>query len=607
MPSPAVAAQKAAAQARAALSAHPINPGVFGLLNRGEQLRAIAERSATGGFGQRTVHSGSQRGVKPLFPEAFTVLGGDNPSPFQDFNRLNTRLTTHGPKGAPPGLGFLSGIYGSEESTLGSVNLGFLATAGAEIADLISGLIGLGAGRPKMQDTIDAALKLLNSPNQAAQRFGAELAYLANRGIPISDSDPAIQKLIGQEFHQAVLGLEQTLGWTQQQAFNHLSGILQGQGINIPAGKPLGGSKVSLASLAGPRSRRPAPSTGSPPVQTGPTPPSTPPILPSPTPSSTLPTGYPTLNPATNILRLQAQAGRNCPPGWSRDSYGFCQPPPFGFQAGVIAGGAAALLTGQPELIPTAAMKGGEIGQLAEEAISKTDQFVQQYFRSINPYRPPAPQPFQPPASPFPTYPVSYPSGQPSGSGGADNGRVPYEPEQPAQDYFRGDPINPQDCPSCSSGQIQRVNRIRGQQQQLQQETDTERAQYSDQQLRQQDQQLEHFHDLEHQDPSGRNIPQELQQKAQLAQQLQQELQGYNQPAQPAAPAAPSGPVGPTVILDEQPLIEQPATFVQRQPTGENPAPNAPGSVKFCVQCASQNDSHLFLNGEPSNCSVVPE
>jgi len=112
---------------------------------------------------------------------------------------------------------------------------------------------------------------------------------------------------------------------------------------------------------------------------------------------------------------------------------------------------------------------------------------------------------------------------------------------------------------------------------------------------------------LEAKPADQRDIPNELAQKRQLMHDLDRiqngqpmlELPQPQQPGQPpVAPELP--PQGPQPQIQRLPAQPQNGG----QPQIGHGQPVQP--VQFCVGCQSQEDAILFLNGEPSACSVVP-
>ena len=160
------------------------------------------------------------------------------------------------------------------------------------------------------------------------------------------------------------------------------------------------------------------------------------------------------------------------------------------------------------------------------------------------------------------------------------------------------------ECKTCS-----RTGReIAHQEGELQHEIQVETAQETAQQLGQIQKQIDDLRKLEQLPASQRDIPRELQQKQQLLRELQQMPQGGQGELLPPGPQGgqgellpPAGQGGGVPTLEPPPQAQQPA----QQPL-ESPTPPAPPAVTFCVGCQDQEDAILFLNGEPSRCSVIP-
>jgi hypothetical protein len=179
--------------------------------------------------------------------------------------------------------------------------------------------------------------------------------------------------------------------------------------------------------------------------------------------------------------------------------------------------------------------------------------------------------------------------------------------------YERVPLINPQDCPSCKGKDLEDLRALEGQRGQLQHEIETERSQQRQQSRDRQQQQIEQLRQLEDRPPAQRDISDELRQKQQLLQQIQSEISDIQRGGQPSE-RPPSPPLGGQPG-EPAPLINPPEhghlVFEPDQPLmyqGEPPPemPTSEGMVKFCVSCTSQNEALKFLNGEPSQCSVMP-
>lgn len=416
---------------------------------------------------------------------------------------------------------------------------------------LVSEFSGLARGFK----TQEAIARLVDSKLGPLVQLGFKLNNLFQQGIVLSSSDANSQSLISQALAQASQQL-QVMGYTRQQAFDMITGMLQGKQTFLPG--------TTLGEI----------------VQT----PENPPLAPAPPPG-----------PSNNLFERQGV----CPPGSERNAMGFCAPRQTTFDVvtpakGAALGAALALGIGQPELLLPAMRAGAQIGELVSIGKNSMDDFVRGFFSQPGgppPFTPPGSQPFTPPGGP----PLP-PPGQPM-----------QPPEVPILDQSRP-------CSTCTPPPPEIRARLQSQRDLLRQEISTEQRQQLDKQVGQQSKQLEQLRNLESQPLEQRDIPRELEQKQQLLQQIENELQGQPQ-EQPGGPPPGGGapelqgyhptqiaPVQPPSVPQEPP----PPVLTQRQPTGEFPHPLSPQVVKFCVACTSQQESLKFLNGEPSECSVVP-
>lgn len=107
--------------------------------------------------------------------------------------------------------------------------------------------------------------------------------------------------------------------------------------------------------------------------------------------------------------------------------------------------------------------------------------------------------------------------------------------------------------------------------------------------------------ELEKQPAETRDIQSELRQKQQLQQKLQLEQQQLEQ-QQTQPPGQPSiEPPGPQGV----PTLNQNQTVQQIEHEIQKIEESKQVGVQFCVGCKSQDDAIMFLNGEPSECSVI--
>lgn len=401
-------------------------------------------------------------------------------------------------------------------------------------------------GKPKRLDTIQAVLRAGQSQNSVVRQYGRDLALLEGAGVVTSTSDPAGRAALNKIFAKAVEGLE-AQGVPRERAFIELSNVIShgASGALIPAARPV----VPVANLQPQRAAM----------------------------------------PAQELPRFPGQSNAQT----------------FANQIGHV------LLDQVPGLREFEDLTGQQVEFPPVQPV-------------LNFFKPPNLQ-----QGMFPNQPVTpvtpYQPGQPQ------TPQYPMPPQQP------GDvpTVDPSKCKGCTPKQRDMQRQLERQEGDLQREIQTEQQQQSDKQLTQQQQQLNKFKQLETQPSQDRDIQKELQQKADLLTQIERELEDLqflannpgaqtsvpqsgnsgNQPVQTQpSPVAQPGEV-PTVQtnhahgtgqldeLDHEKELEN--VFMQGQPSGD--MPDASKAVKFCVACATQNDAYLFLNGEPSACSVVPQ
>lgn len=156
------------------------------------------------------------------------------------------------------------------------------------------------------------------------------------------------------------------------------------------------------------------------------------------------------------------------------------------------------------------------------------------------------------------------------------------------------------DCPSCTPrGRLQK--QLQEQEQRTLRDIEREQGQLTEEQLSQQSEELSKLEQFETQPANQRDIQKELSQKNQVLQQIRQEqAQLGGQPApQPSGPLPAPGQPAPQ-------LVPESSQAAQREIEQELHDQHDHTPVQFCVGCKSQEDAILFLNGEPSQCSVIP-
>ncbi|MDR5728007.1 MAG: hypothetical protein RB191_11340 [Terriglobia bacterium] len=417
-------------------------------------------------------------------------------------------------------------------------------------------------GKPKRLDTIQAVLRAGESRNPVVRQYGRDLALLEGGGIVTSTSDPAGRAALNKIFAKAVEGLE-AQGVPRKRAFLELSNVISNGASGALIPPPM--VPAPLSAMQPQRSAVPSQTLPRFPGQSN-------------AQSFANQIGRVLLDTVPGLREFEDLTGMQIQPPEVQPLIDFFKPP--GLQSGM---------------------------------------YPKNPFQPVNPSMYPK-NPFQP-VNPF----------QPGNPQTPQNPQYPLPPQQP------GDvpTVDPSKCQGCTPKQRQLQRELENQKGQLQREIQTEQQQQGDKQLTQQQQQLQHFKDLESQPSQGRDIQRELQQKAELLNQIERELEdlqflannpgsqaslpqsgnGGNPPVQTQpSPVAQPGEV-PTVQtnhahgrgeldeLDHEKQLDQ--IFMQGQPS--NDMPDASKAVKFCVACATQNDAYLFLNGEPSACSVVPQ
>jgi hypothetical protein len=185
--------------------------------------------------------------------------------------------------------------------------------------------------------------------------------------------------------------------------------------------------------------------------------------------------------------------------------------------------------------------------------------------------------------------------------------------------------IDPLDCPQCSGADQETIATLRGQQGTLQDELRIEQQQGRQGTLQDQQRQINELRQLERQPIQSRDIPREIQQKQNLLRQIQDEISALQHGGPPPGGNPPSSPDqgGPPPNLTP-PGSQGHLEWIPDQGTqpdqgahdhggplmyqGEPPPtmPDTANAVRFCVSCSNQNEALKFLNGEPSECSVLP-
>lgn len=429
-----------------------------------------------------------------------------------------------------------------------------------DIAQLL-GAIPSFAGKPKLQDTVQGIQRLAQSQNPSIQQLARNLAIFARNGVPLSTSNPAQQA----EIRQWIGGTVQT--------------ILQQQGL------PLSGANVTLldqairnvlsSEVANPGSR-----IDSAVAQLGGHPVTPVTSQPQPAPSLSLrPIRSP--NPGPTVAQPNVPSAER--------GFGSGQAIQWLISSGLFGGLGTLNAQDAEQLLhciisfirhgPVAALAcvGDLLARQVEQTAKKFLQDVLQFMRG----------------QPTPATLQGMPQGQPGGTpGGPLPGPQPGIPQQPA-------PILDQksDCPECTPKGRQLRSQLRSQESRTLQDIRTEQEQLTEQQLTQQAQQLTQLEQTETQPQTVEQIQKSLQQKQQLLQMEQQEEGQVG--GQPGTSYGGGGQPAPT-------LRPSSAQAAQQEISDELHSSEGQHGVQFCIGCQTMDDAVLFLNGEPSKCSVIP-
>lgn len=480
------------------------------------RLRSIEAQRRPGGLGGAIARA---RAVESLFAEVAP-------------SRAAQSQTSQGADAF--GLGAsAAGLLGSVgfSSELGAITINPLLAIPAALF-LGLELAGVFSGKPKLQDTAEAAQRLMRSPFKPLQDLGNLLFVFAKNDVPLSTSNPKLQRQLRQAIQgtvRAILSAYPLVGSAGQVDTLLNRALTSQQGIVATA--QLENLLARSAVLTQPERMVNAQITS-----------------------------YAQTRPQYGDMSEPGMPGLPQPPGWV----------PAGLPSGLES-----LVTRARTLLPQGAWAQLTLclGLIALDQTSLADKCLQTLIVRV------VEQGARDILQSIQTF-VRNISGR--------RGRlpVPQPSPHPAPHLDRTQP-----CPECERGlstkQREQLERERAE---LRTEIQTETGQQQQQSLDQIQQSLDHLKDLEQQPLEQRDIQGELRQKQQLQQQLNQLTQGGSgQPGQvvPTQPGEPAPRLAP-----EQGEAEQ--------------AEHAGAGVTFCVGCKSQEDAILFLNGEPSACSVVP-
>lgn len=463
-------------------------------------------------------------------------------------NASPAAITALGSAGLLGSVGYTAGA----EGLLGTLSLNpytAIPAAALLVAEL-TGLIPSFAGKPKLLDSAQAAQRLLGSPFLPLQRLGERIAIFVKNGVPLSTGDPAYQ----QEIRTAVQGTVRSilaqypLAGTPESVDALVNRAITSQ-TGVSATNSLNQLLARSAVLA-PQKPASAP---------------LPPIIASsissaaPISSSSLPAGTP-----DEVKRLFQQA---------RQYLGVAEEIELGACIALTIG--AILTDGVTASLATTCLKKlflQKAFEAAQQVIGNIITYIESFYRQ--------------PARPLnPLTPLTPLASQPGGVPGSPAALIRPQPGTPGEPPSPAPLVLHQPCETCMTP-TQRA-KYRAQRDELKREIEIETQQDTDQQLDQIQSELDALKSLEGQPSSGRNIQQELEHKRALERQLDQLQQQRGEPTEQPG----------DVPVVKEPLEQIP--IKQRQP-------DAAEAITFCVGCQSNEDAILFLNGEPSACSVIP-
>lgn len=474
---------------------------------------------------------------------------------------LSSKAVGAGLVGAGIGSGvalgtFAAGIAEAAPALAAAGPYGAAALAALGIADLVFG--GALNGKPKMLDTAQATARLFQSRDPELQQLARNFAILVRNDAPLSSGNPRIQAQIRDWIGGAVDSILSRYGLAHDPvAVSQLDGAIH-RVLSSEIAAP-GASIDNLIAQLGARgsafAQLPAPQPSPQLAPRGPGPrllPSPRPLAPfsQPQPPSTSSRIWDTLSQSAKYLLgpLAAQLSEA--------------------ELAELGGCLGTLVLSDGTTIPFAI-------KCLEHVVVTTifDNVKQIGNRLLGSLR---------------SLLHSQPNGQPS-----------FPPLSP-QPHRAPKLDESKPCPSCSPRGRELQREIRSQQERTLRDIRTETDQEIEEQLSQQEQQLTQLEHQETQPAGQRDINRELQQKQNILQNLQQQEsqlinQGQTQPAaQPGAEPAPR-----LIESQQQQNAQELEHELESQSQHETP-------LTFCIGCKSQEDAIMFLNGEPSACSVMP-
>jgi len=506
---------------------------------------------------------------------------------------------------------------------------------GLSIYDSVEYFIHAFAGKPTMLDTVQATQRLSQSSSPAIQQLARNFTILIKNGVPLSTGKQSIQAEIRNWIAGTIQTIGEQLGATLTTAQVNLldksiHNVIQSQVANSgtvvdqtirevaqqivaarPASKPAPPPKLKKPSTPpaikapGPPIYVPSPPPGGfvPQLLSAPVvlpPPKLPPALPPALGSKPVPVGTLPANVSRPITTLPQQQGQQGSSSLLDSLRSFAAQHPYLQLGGCISLAVAGLdnlaATCLEELLVQ------QVGSGIEQLTTQAKSYLRSLGQALRGQPAPMPAPLPAPQGgllpapqqgrlPVPIQP------QPYGKG---NGQLKQLVNQ------NGYPVLDQhsECTTCGQ-RFTLQKEIQTQRGQLQHEIDIEQEQDVEQQLTQTEQEISDLSKLENLPTSQRDIQSELQRKSALQSRLDTLETELHAPNVPVGPSPEPGQPAPVLKQDQQELLAQSRAALKHYETEVQNETIKP-AVTFCVGCQTQEDAILFLNGEPSACSVVP-
>ena len=485
--------------------------------------------------------------------------GGRTPADRAALARGGFNIADSSALGAAAGAGLLAGSIGVtsglEGASLGAIaiNPAFAIPGAALLIGELTGLIPSFSGRPKMLDTIQAVQRLAQSRDPEIQQLARNFMIYVRNGEPISSSNPRVQAQIRDWIAGAIGTILSRAGLqNNQNAVGELDTVLR-HVLTRDTSTPASTLDATIARLTG--SAMPSPITGLDTRQPASQPlarraPYLQPSAPSPMPPMPVSgqSGQLPANTPPGLAQIVMQAARSLAHNeWLRL---------VGCVGAFVVNEGFGLRCVEELLAEVVYQEGKRIVQAARD-------FMQSFQRGVT----------QPPP-------------------------LPISPPQPAPLLDTKTP-----CPSCDRVGRQQLQRLDEQEQRVIRDIRTEQSQDIEERLSQQEQQLTQLEQQETQPAAQRDIGRELEQKRALQTQIQQERYQLESGGQQGGQLPPGGEPAPVLKEDQRQEIQH---EIHDELEHEDMRSKEERPITFCMGCKNEEDAIMFLNGEPSACSVMP-